>query len=116
MWMHGSPQYMLAICFVLDICQLPSLVWGEGIQIPCFKTFIGDFALGVEATSAQATVHSGELAFGPLEPDSLTLAWFSLVLRGDCYLRGVGGARICWSRVRKTPESRYIDKLYFYYL
>lgn len=68
--MHGSPQYMLAICLVLDTYQLPSLVWGEGIQIPCFENFIGNVALGVETTSAQAIVHSGELAFDLLEPDS----------------------------------------------
>lgn len=31
-------------------------------------------------------------------------------------LEGCVGGCICWSRVRKTPESRFIGKLYFYYL
>ena len=63
--------------------MLPPLVWGAGVQIPYFETFIGDVALGINATSAQAAVHSGQLALVPWKPDSPPPGWFPLVLRGD---------------------------------
>lgn len=61
----------------IQVNFLPFLVLGEGVHNPHFETFIGDVALGIEGTSAQVTVRTGELAF-VLEPDSPTLGGFHL--------------------------------------